>query len=75
MTEMWLLPENKDNLNQIYQIMNECQIMNPDEENKDDSGGDSDFEEWHENGGGDIERLSINDPDDLDDDGQFEDAE
>lgn len=34
MTEMWLLPENKNNLNQIYQIMNECQIMNPDEENK-----------------------------------------
>lgn len=33
----------------------------------DDSGGDSDFEEWHENGGGDMERLSIHDPDDLDD--------
>lgn len=33
MTEMWVLPECKDNLNQIYQVMNECQAMNPDGDN------------------------------------------
>lgn len=34
----------------------------------DDSGEDSDFvEEFQENGGGDIQHLSLNDPDDFDD--------
>uniref|UniRef100_A0A0A9ZD01 Methylosome subunit pICln n=1 Tax=Lygus hesperus TaxID=30085 RepID=A0A0A9ZD01_LYGHE len=81
-TEFRFIPDDAGALDRMFQAMNECQLLNPDpndsisEEEEDDEDGEEDEdEEYHDVDEGFLSRSNGVNSDDMEVEGQFDDAE